>query len=366
MQRRNFLRRTGAAVLWPSLLSALATACQSSHSPKVLVLGGTNFVGPAIVEALLKQNYQVTLLNRGQTNPDLFSELPHIQADRLAPTTAYQSAQKQHWQVVIDVWPQDAQLVDDATQALQNHTDHYVFISSIAVYKDFQEVGLHEASQVVDLPSAKTDWYYSEHKVHAEQLVRERFPDRHTILRPGPIKGWRDSEVDLLYWLLKLQQQQELLAPGTGEDPLQFIDVKDVGRFVAQAIDQHWSGTYNLTGPRADTLLWKEFLGLAKAHFGVETELYWPSEAFLRAQQVRSYEDLPLWAPLSEDRGFMQISNNKVAKLGFVFRPIEETLNDCMAWVEDHPPQGVSSSRTVSIGLDAEREKELISLWKSI
>ena len=352
-------------MLWPSLLSTLASACQSKAQPNILVLGGTYFVGPAIVEALLANDCKVTLLNRGQTAPDLFPDLPHLKADRLHGETAYQLAQKQRWQVVIDVWPENSQLVDEATRSLQDHTDHYVFISSIAVYQDFQEVGLNEESQVVSLPAATADWFYPEHKAYAEQVVRERFPERHTILRPGPIKGWRDPANDLLYWLVKLQQQDELLAPGSGNDPLQFIDVKDVGRFVAQAIDQNWSGTYNITGPRDNTLLWSQFLQEAKDHLGVDTQLYWPYEEFLRTQEVRSFEDLPLWAPLSEDKGFMQISNDKVAKLGFEFRPMEQTLDDCLAWLKTSHPQGLDFNGSVQLGLDTEREKALIELWKA-
>lgn len=365
MKRRTFLQRAGvgALMLYPSLTAL--SACQDSKRPKVLILGGTYFVGPAIVNALQAQGADITLFNRGKTNPGLFPTHQHVSGDRLLGARAYEGVRDQEWDVVIDVWPEDSKLVDEATQSLQERTKHYVFISSIAVYRDFQEVGLDEESGLVSLPASKEEWYYSEHKSYAEQLVRERFPGNHTILRPGPIKGWRDPEIDLLYWLIKLQQQEEILGPGTGDDPLQFIDVKDVGRFVAQAIQQKWMGTYNITGPSAEPLLWREFLQKAKGTLGVTTEVYWPSEDYLRAQGVRSFDDLPLWAPLSEDRGFMQISNEKLHAVGFEFSSLEQTIGDCLAWFAESYPAGLEFGISARPGLDLEREQALIELWKS-
>lgn len=364
MKRRTFLQKAGiGSLVLPSTLSTIA-ACQSSNTPKVLILGGTYFVGPAVVQAIQETGAEVTLFNRGETNPDLFPQLEHIAGDRLLGLSAYDALKKTKWDAVVDVWPEDSSLVDQATQRLQESAKHYVFISSIAVYRNFQAVGLHEESEVVGLPGSKKDWYYSEHKAYAEQLVRERFPGKHTIVRPGPIKGWRDPELDLLYWLVKLRQQTEILGPGTGNDPLQFIDVKDVGRFIAESIARKWIGTYNITGPRAEPLLWREFLDIANQHFGVQTKTYWPSEEFLREQKVRSFTDLPLWAPLSEDRGFMQISNEKLHALGFELSPIERTLQDCVSWFAEDHPGGVEFGVSDRAGLPVEREQSLIQLWK--
>ncbi|MBX2874252.1 MAG: NAD-dependent epimerase/dehydratase family protein [Saprospiraceae bacterium] len=365
MKRRTFLQKAGiGSLVLPTTISTLG-ACQSSRTPQVLILGGTYFVGPAVVQAIQETGAEITLFNRGKTNPNLFPQHHHIIGDRLDGIAAYAPLQEKEWDVVVDVWPEDSTLVDQATQSLQQSTKHYVFISSIAVYSNFQEVGLHEESAVVALPDSKGDWYYSAHKAFAEQLVRDRFPGRHTILRPGPIKGWRDPELDLLYWLVKLRGQAELLGPGTGNDPLQFVDVKDVGRFVAEAIDRKWIGTYNTTGPRIEPLLWSEFLQIAKQHLGVETKMYWPSEDFLREQQIRSFTDLPLWAPLSEDRGFMQISNDKLHSLSFELRPVQNTIADCLAWFAESHPDGIKFGASNSTGLASEKEQTLIQLWKA-
>lgn len=344
----------------------LNTELLSSCSPKaqnlnILILGGTYFVGPAIVNTALEQGHRVTLFNRGQTNPTLFPDVKLIKGDRELGQAAYEPLLSENWDVVIDVWPEKSSLVDDATAMLAEKAKHYIFISSIAVYNDFQEVGLAEKSKTVSLPENKEDWSYSEEKLAAEQFVSSRFPKGHTIIRPGPIKGWRDPALDLLYWCLKLKQDAAIIAPGTGADPLQFIDVKDVASLSILAAEKSLLGTYNCTGPQKEKLLWREFLDIAKDHFQSDTELIWADEGFLSENQVRSFSDLPLWAPLSEDKGFMQISNQKLLKTGFKYTPIQKTLDDCLEWYEKHlgevPQFGTEET---GLGLDLERELELI------
>ncbi|NNE67602.1 MAG: NAD-dependent epimerase/dehydratase family protein [Pyrinomonadaceae bacterium] len=322
---------------------------------KVLVLGGTKFVGPAVVNAALKRDHNVTLFNRGITNPGLLPELPLIKGDREKGIGAYEPLKSMNWDVVIDVWPEKAGLVDDATKALQMNAKHYIFVSSIAVYRDFQEVGLNENSQVVEPRTNRSEWGYAEEKLSSERIVAKRFPKNHTVLRPGPIKGWRDSAKDLYYWLYRLKEDRQILGPGTGKDPLQFIDVNDVGRFAVKSFENKLNGIFNCTGPREKQLVWKEFLSIAKTHLGSDSKIYWPGEEFLKTHKVRSFEDLPLWAPLSEDRGFMQISMRKSVANGFEFTPVEKTIDETIRWVEK-----TAKSKVPSGGLTKSMESELI------
>ena len=258
MKRRQFIQNSLTASLL--LGSNWLAACQpSSRKLKILILGGTQFVGPATVKAALENGHEVTLFNRGLTNPDLFPELEWIKGDRTRGIQGYEGLENRKWDVAIDVWPEQSELVADATQVLAGKVDHYLFISSIAVYSNFQEVGLHEESEVVDLNIPKTDWDYAEEKLAAENIVRERFSDAHSILRPGPIKGWRDPAHDLLYWCVKLKRDDVILAPGSGIDPVQFIDVHDVGRMAIKACEDSLTGTYNCTGPGSKPLLWGRF-----------------------------------------------------------------------------------------------------------
>jgi 2'-hydroxyisoflavone reductase len=360
MNRRSFNKTVLAAAVSASLPSFWSCA-SPDRQIRALVLGGTNFVGPAIVNALQLAGVQITLFNRGVTNPTLFTDLPLIKGDRELGPMGYEELGETVWDVVIDVWPEKSKLVDEATDRLKIQTQHYIFISSIAVYNDFQEVGLHEGSEVV-LPRADhTVWDYAEEKITAEILVRERFPDNHTIVRAGAIKGWRDPAIDLLYWCLKLRQDEEILAPGSGQDPLQFIDVNDVGRFVANAVTQGLVGTYNCVGPSSEKLLWNEFLDQAKNHLQSKSPIHWAPEDFLHENDVYSFSDLPLWAPLSEDPGFMQINNAKLVRTGFEFTPLTSTLDDCLKWfdqeIKEIPQFG---SEELGSGLDPAREKDLI------
>ncbi len=337
-------------------------SCSSNREIRALVLGGTNFVGPAIVNALQNAEVNLTLFNRGITNPNLFADVPLIRGDREKGVAGYDQLGETEWDVIVDVWPEKSKLVDEATSRLALQTQHYIFISSIAVYNDFQEVGLHEDSEVV-LPRAdRTVWDYAEEKITAENLVRERFPDNHTIVRAGAIKGWRDPAMDLLYWGLKLRQNEDILAPGSGLDPLQFIDVRDVGRLVETGVTKGLVGTYNCVGPSHERLLWKDFLQEAKNHLNSTSHLYWAPEKFLRANEVYSFSDLPLWAPISEDPGFMQISNDRLVSTGYQFTPWTETLDDCLNWFDEQimeiPKFG---SEALGLGLDPEKESNLIA-----
>ena len=360
MKRRDFVKTIVASgvLTTTSFFQACANADKRLN---ILVLGGTYFVGPAIVNAALQNKHNVTLFNRGITNLKMFQELPLIKGDRSKGLSGYEKLADIKWDIVIDVWPEESKLVEDATSFFKERTKHYLFISSIAVYNDFQEVGLHEGSDVVDLNLDQTEWGYAEEKLAAENYVSERFPNRHTILRPGPIKGWRDPALDLLYWIIKMKRDEAIIAPGSGLDPLQFIDVKDIGRIAIKAAEQNLSGTYNCVGPTAENLLWKDFLDLAGQYLLSETKLVWAGEDFLKENKVYSFSDLPLWAPLSEDRGFMQISNTKLMNTGFQFTPVTKTLDDCMKW---HRKQNKTEfkfgTEDVELGLERSRELKLI------
>ena len=359
MQRRDFITSLGAAGLLLKLQSVYGFP-RTTVPLDILVLGGTDFLGPAVVRAGLAAGHRITLFNRGITNPQLFPELPLIRGDREKGPEAYSPLQEQHWDVVIDVWPQQSKLVDEATNALQAHSDHYLFVSSVAVYRDFSIPGVGESHPLTPLPEDRSKWEYPEEKVASESLVAERFPNAHTILRPGPIKGWRDPAKDLLYWILKLQRGERVLAPGDGSDPLQFIDVKDVGRFAIHAAENRLHGAFNCVGPLERDLSWREFLSRAVAHLDSYSELVWSSREELEALGARPWVHFPLWAPLSDD-AFMQISPAKWLAAGFSHTPLEQTIADCLAW---HEEQGFSMAELGpegnGMGLERERELELL------
>ena len=359
MKRRSFIRNSAYAA---TLLGAspLLSCTEGKKGLNILVLGGTDFLGPAVVKAALEKGHSVTLFNRGITNPNLFSELPLIKGDRESGNSAYDPLKEKQWDVIVDVWPQQSKLVDEATEALQTQTGHYVFVSSVAVYRDFNVANRAEDYPMVPLPEDQSKWEYPEEKAASEAIVAERFPKNHTILRPGPIKGWRDPAYDLLYWLIKLERNESILAPGDGKDALQFIDVNDVGNFAITAAENKTIGAYNCVGPTMKRLSWKNFLETAKEHLNSSSELVWSSQEQLRDQQVYPWSDLPLWAPTTDDY-FMEISNAKSLAAGFTYAPFTKTVEACLDW---HKKQGdtdiIFGQGEESVGLERERELKVI------
>jgi len=363
MKRRTFVKSAGIFSMLSSL--SINTLSWTGEKLDILVLGGRDFLGPAIVNAAIEGGHQVTLFNRGITNPQMFEQLPLIKGDRKTGKSCYTALQKKKWDVIIDVWPEHSSLVDDATNELKDYAAHYIFISSIAVYQDYSQIGLNEQSELVGLPEDHTTWGYSEEKTRSEQLVKERFPDRHTIFRPGPIKGWRDPAVDVAYWLLRFQMNDQVLAPGSGMDPIQFIDVKDVGAFAVKSAEENHYGIFNTTGPRKTSLVFKEFLESCKTYTNSKAEIVWVEESFLRENKVRSFDDLPLWIPLSEDPGFMQISSAKADQYGFNYTDLDHTYRDILDWYG----QGLGGTHQFgrqhnSVGLTAEQEQGLLAKWQ--
>ena len=362
MKRRIFTKSLAASATLLGL-SPYYSCSGSSPALNILILGGTDFLGPAIVKAGIAKGHNLTLCNRGITNPDLFAELPLIKGDRDTGPASYTPLQKP-WDVVIDVWPQQAVLVDQATAALKQYARHYIFISSVAVYADFNEAGRAEDYPLVALPRDKGKWEYPEEKTAAEAIVAERFPENHTILRPGPIKGWRDPAYDLLYWLIKLDRKESILCPGDGGDSLQFIDVNDVGAFAIVAAEKKLAGAFNCTGPATEKLNWRSFLESAKSHLKSDSELVWSTQDKLQELKVYPWSDLPLWAPPSDDY-FMEISNVKAVAAGFKYTPIEKTISDCLAWYKQQgKPDIVFGTGESPIGLERGRELQIIAALK--
>jgi len=363
MKRRNFSKSLAASAALLGL-SPIFSCTPAQRSLKILVLGGTDFLGPAVVKAALQNGHQVTLFNRGITNPALFSQLPLIRGDRENGASAYEALKKTSWDVVIDVWPQQSQLVKEATTALRSHTAHYIFISSVAVYKDFNATGRSEDYPLVSLPEDHKTWEYPEEKAASEALIADQFADNHTILRPGPIKGWRDPAYDLLYWLIKLKRNESILCPGEGQDVLQFIDVNDVGRFAIKAAENKIVGAYNCVGPGREHLSWRAFMESAKLHLSSESELIWASRSALQEHQVYPWSDLPLWAPTSDDF-FMEISNTKALSAGFSYAALEKTIDDCLGWHKEQGDKNILFGQgDDAVGLERAKELAVITALK--
>jgi 2'-hydroxyisoflavone reductase len=341
MNRRRFLQRAAAASA-ASLLGLRSTkAAGRTGAPRtILVLGGTSFLGPAIVEAAVAAGHGVTLFNRGITNPELFPRVEKLRGFRspAASEERWQSVGSRRWDAVVDVWPSDPVLAASAANRLRGQSGHYLYVSSIGAYqrRDFQTVGLTE-----DAPLNAWDPEirpYDRGKAESERRVRGLVGERLTIVRPGPIKGERDDSPDLYAWLRRARSGGRRIGPGSGEDHVQLVDVKDVARFLVLAIDRSLYGDFNLTG---EPVSFRQFLERCNRATRSDTEFVWIPREFLHEQgldpvsfdspNIPSYlGNFPFWHPEPGRVGFFQISSRKAFDAGWSQRSFDETAGDCL------------------------------------
>ncbi len=360
MRRRTFLGLSAASAI------AAATACTrlptaTAARKSILVLGGTNYLGPAIVEQALARGHDVTLFNRGITRPGLFPDVEKLRGERHpegGDLTALHG--RRRFDAVVDVWPQQSALVEHSARLLSSRSDYYFFVSSIAVYRDFSAPGLVETA-----PTHQNDpgWYGGE-KALAERAASTYFPGAAGICRCHAILGPRDDGAAYHYWLRRLATGQDVLAPGTGHDPIQYVDVRDVAAWIVDSVEARRNGTYNLTGP-VEPMTLRGFLAGSRDAIGSAARLVWADADFLRNDhKVASFSDMPLWAPLDEDAGFYQIDGSKAVAAGIAYRPLADTARGAWGWYRSHFFREVSFPLG-GLGLSPEREREILAAWYS-
>jgi nucleoside-diphosphate-sugar epimerase len=365
MDRRSFIKSS----LWVSAASACSSLLTSptlaSAPPKrVLVLGGTLFLGPAVVESALAAGHTVTLFNRGVTNPTLFPNLEKLKGFRSGdPQDEDLSAlSRRHFDVVVDVWPNDPTMVASSAEFLRERVGHYLYVSSVAAYdsREFAKAGVEETAPME--PWNSSGRKYNRGKAESERRLHAILGERLTIVRPGPIKGTRDTTPDLLTWLLRAQRGGQHIAPGDGADPVELVDVKDVARFLALAIDRSLYGTFNLTGKEMN---FREFLDNCKAATESDAQFVWIPQDFLHQHGLETdlvlntfAGNFPFWRPDPVSRGLYQVSSAKAFTAGWRTRLFEETAMDCLI---DYG--SVVQTTDWSDYLSANREKSVLDAW---
>jgi 2'-hydroxyisoflavone reductase len=315
------------------------------------------------VEEALARGHRVTLFNRGLTNPHLFPSLERLRGDRFPDrATGLSVLRGRQWDAVIDVcgfFPRQVR----GTAELLRSSGRYVFISSIAVYRNFHAVGLNETSVVRTMPDPTDerpdDATYGARKALCEDVVRDVFAGRHAVVRAHSIQGPHDPGDGIRYWATRMGQGGDVLAPGTGRDAVQFIDVRDVAWLAVQGAEGGLTGTCNAIGPR-EPLTMSTLLEACQAVAGRGARLHWASEDFLRAQGIRSWGNMPLWAPLSEEAGFTQIDGSRAREAGFMARPVEETIRGVLAATR-LPLDHEFGARG---GIPATQEQDVLNAWR--
>ena len=366
--RRNFLKLSAAAggafgfgLRWTNLFA------EKSVKPlRILILGGTGFIGPYQVRYALSRGHKVTTFNRGKTHPgELPGEVEQLIGDRNGQLDALRDRQ---WDVVIDNPTTLPAWVRDAAQILKGNVDRYVFISTISVYAD-TSTGADETAPLAKydgadpfketLEAMRASGYktYGPLKALAEQETEKWFPGKVLIIRPGLIVGPRDETDRFTYWPVRIDRGGDVLAPGMPNDPVQFIDARDLAEWTIRMVENRETGTYNATGP-AKPLGIGGMLGGIKRALNANAKFTWVPADFLKQQKVEAWSDMPVWT--GEESGMARTSISRALTKGLTFRPLADTARDTLAWFQSQPPDRQAKMKA---GLSPEREAEVLAAW---
>jgi 2'-hydroxyisoflavone reductase len=344
---------------------ASARAARMPQTPRakkplrILILGGTGFLGPHLVANAVARGHGLTLFNRGKTHPELFPDLEKLRGDRDGKLEALKGRK---WDAVIDTSGYVPRIVKLSADLLAPEVKQYVFISSISVYPDDVKPGANESAPVQELKEPGSEdvrKHYGALKASCEKAAEQAMPGRATSIRPGLIVGPGDPTDRYTYWPARIDRGGEALAPGAGEDPVQYVDARDLAAFVVHAIEDVATGTFNATGPEK-TLTMKRLLESVRKAASNPASLTWVPEKFLEEHKVSAWQDMPVWA--GAGAGFTQIDCRKAIGKGLRFRAPEETARDTLAWWKTLPEDRRSKLRA---GLSADREKEVLAAWKA-
>ena len=324
---------------------------------RILILGGTVFVGRAITDAALAAGHDVAHLNRGKSAaPD--PRVETIRGDRtqeLAPAVA-----KRAWDVVIDTSGYLPQVVEKSARALK-HARRYLFISSVSAYEgpDFRESGALKPPPQ-PLPDAMTPENYGGLKAKCEAVVSSTFGERATIVRPGLIVGPNDPTDRFTYWPARVARGGTVAAPGRPGRTVQFIDARDLAEWIVKLAANGTSGIFNGTGP-ARPVAMQAVLEACREVSGSDARFQWIDEAVLERANVGPWKDMPLFIPESEPhvKEFMHIPIERALATGLRHRALPQTVSDTLAWARTRAPDHAWKA-----GLSAEREAALLAAWE--
>ncbi|WNG33038.1 SDR family oxidoreductase [Archangium violaceum] len=345
---------------------AAGTSTPRGGSKRILILGGTGFLGPQLVEAARARGHTVTLFNRGKTRPHLFPDVEKLHGDRDPKNgEGLKALEGRSWDAVIDTSGYVPRIVRASAELLAPNVGHYVFISTISVYKELPRPGMDEdapLATVDDPTNENVRDNYGALKALCEKAAEAVFPGRTTNIRPGLIVGPDDPTQRFSYWPVRVARGGEVLAPGDGSDPVQFIDVRDLAEWTLLTVENRDVGIFNATGPDKP-LSMKGLLEACKQASQSDATFTWADAAFLETQNVAAWTDMPVWVtPGGELAGMSAVSNARAMARGLKFRPTVDTARDTLAWFNGLPPERQAELQKRA-GLTPEREREVLAAW---
>ena len=383
--RREAIKTTGLAALGLAtapVISAqqapagktqatVAPQAQPSTKPlRILILGGTGFIGPHQVRYALARGHKLTLFNRGRNPKDWPGEVEELTGDRNTGDLA--SLKGRTWDVCIDNPTTLPFWVRDAGAILKGQVGHYIFVSTLSVYSDnraagqaedsalFKYAGTDEAVMKETQESLRKNMgnLYGPLKARSEKEAEFWFPGMTTIVRPGLIVGPGDETDRFTYWPVRLDRGGDVLAPGDGNDAVQFVDARDLAEWMIRLAEAKAFGVFNAMGPGFELSMEAMLYGI-RAATTTGARLHWAPADFLEKQKVSAWSDMPVWVPGgSEEGGFSKRSNRKAMAAGLTFRPLAQTSLDTLAWFKSLPAE---RQATLKAGIKPEREKEVLA-----
>jgi len=365
--RRQFIKLSAASAVALTARSTSLFAEKTVKPLRLLILGGTGFTGPYQVRYALNRGHKVTTFNRGKTHPgELPAEVEQLIGDRNGKLDALKNRQ---WDVVIDNPTTLPAWVRDAAQILKGNVERYVFISTISVYGEIKTgvdetaptekyTGADPYKETIEAMKASGFKTYGPLKALSEQEAEKWFPGKALIIRPGLIVGPRDETDRFTYWPVRIDRGGEVLAPGNPNDPVQFIDARDLAEWTIRMVENRQTGIYNATGPAKPIGVGGMLDGI-KGAMKSDATFTWVSEDFLTQQKVESWSDMPVWT--GKESGIAKTKIDRALSKGLTFRPLAETARNTLAWFKSLPPDRQSKLRA---GLTSEREAEVLTAWQ--
>lgn len=332
---------------------------------KLLIIGGSQFLGRHIVNVAMDKGHEVTLFNRGKTNPNLHKNVEVIRGDREVQRDV-EKLKEGKWDAVIDTCGYTPNTVAKSLGVLSDRAAHYVFISTVSIYKNLlNEEGLTEEAEAMTLSPEEIEkitsgtsgrvngGYYGPLKYHCEEEVKHAFSDRYTVIRPGLIVGPHDPTDRFTYWPSRVAKGGDVLAPEPKEKSVQVIDVRDLAEWAIHVSEDKVVGTYNASGPGTE-LTMESYLESCRSTLNEEAILNWLPNEWL-AERVQPWVEIPLW--IGQAKGF-GVDSSRAIEQGLHYRPIEETIRDTYDW------DSTRNEVERKAGLSEQKERNLIKEMK--
>ena len=375
ISRRHFIETSTLGAL-----STLAPRFASGATPlrrplqasplRLLILGGTGFIGPHMVRAALARGHSVTLFNRGRTNTHLFPEVEKLVGDRNGQLDALRG---HTWDVVIDNSGYYPSHVRASAELLRGSVGHYLYTSTIDAYRDFRVAGIDETYPLATLPPGSPEdprRFYGPLKALCEEAVRELYPDTSTQVRPGWIVGPGDNNHLFTYWVVRVDRGGEVLAPGEPTDPMQVTDVRDLAEWYIQITEERLTGAFNAVGP---VISMAQMLYGLRAITSSPVSFTWVDADFLWERDIKPWTNIPIWWPPKNDWGApsfggivggvgaLALDGSLARANGLKHHALADSAKDTLDWYRETYDDWPEDRRP---GLSERRETELLGEWR--